>query len=294
MIYLILSIVFMAGMPVVLRMATQQQASPWMLNSVFRVIGGLVALGSLFFYSDPGDIVLSRGLVVASICGGLFYWLTAYASTHALRHGHLGISWTVTRCSMVIPTLASLFLFQEAALLSTWQSWFLGVGIILVVVAVVLFGVDRARHRGEAGALTMTRSWILWLSFAFITMAGWEVTLAYAGSLPDDQSRFLFLQVAFLVAGLLSLILIGASRRLPTAKEWQFGGAAAICALIGSGMRPWAVHELGGRLVFPVTAVAVIALVQGVGRWAWKEKVGPWGFFGFLVALVAVGLLGFL
>lgn len=293
MIFLILSIVFMAGMPVVLRAATREGASPWVLNSVFRIIGGGVALVSLGTVSRSLGSSLTMELVAAMVLGGACYWLTAYASTHAIREGHLGITWTVTRFGMVVPTLASLFYFGEFALLTERGLSSLLGGLLLVMLAILLFAVDQVRHYQKTGTLQVTWKWAIWLVLAFLTMGAWETSLAYAGNLPDDPSRFLFLHGVFLTSGLFSVFLLVGGKRTPTRIEWKYGLLAALCAVVGSGLRPWAVMELGGRIVFPLTAIGVMMLVQVAGQGIWKERVGRWGWTGFGAAFLAVWLFRF-
>jgi len=73
--------------------------------------------------------------------------------------------------------------------------------------------------------------------------------------------------------------------------ECSFGLIIAICSLMASGLRPWALKSLPGTVVFPVTAISVTLLVLAPGRPIWKEKLGKWGMFGAVAAILSILLL---
>lgn len=94
--------------------------------------------------------------------------------------------------------------------------------------------------------------------------------------------------MVFVGAFLISVpVMVAAKARLGR-KELLYGVLAGVCGLVASGSRVWAVQELDGIIVFPVTTVSVMILAQIIGTTAWGERVGKWGFVGVGLAIAGV------
>ena len=187
--YLMLSILFMSGLAIFFGAGARAGANPLGLNTVFRLTGGLLALAALPWLGQGGGLPHGPALIHALV-SGVFYWLSGFAAIKAVSHGHLGITWTVTRCSVVIPAFASIIYWQEIALwpLSQVLLWRLA-GLLLTVVTVFLLGIDQ-RRAGKAGsAPKLTRHWLLWLAMTFLAQGGWETMLRGSKSLASDAAR---------------------------------------------------------------------------------------------------------
>ena len=105
--------------------------------------------------------------------------------------------------------------------------------------------------------------------------------------LPSDACRTVFLAAAVVCSFLFTIPLVIASRSRLGVTELGFGVLAGFLGLLGSAGRIWAVKSLGGFIVFPVSTVAVVFFVQLAGMAVWRERMGRWGYAGFLVALLA-------
>lgn len=294
MIFLLVSIAFISLTALVFRWSADRGADPLGVNAVFRVFGGVVALTVLL----PGlSLAVFRELPAAvwgwSLAGGVFYWLAGYANLRASGLGHLGITWTVSRSAMVLPSLASMVIWQEISLsLTTPQLWLGLAGLLLTLVALVAFGLDRMRK--QADAVAAKPGWGLWLVLSFLLQGSWELTLRASGAFPQEEWRGSYICIVFLLAMVLSLGALAWRGQRPGRLEWGFGLLAGIGTVVGTGIRPWALRDLPGLLVFPATAVGVILLTQAASALIWKDRLGRWGYLGVAAAMVGVVVLGLL
>jgi len=301
MIYLLISILFMAALAVTLRLGTGKGADPLGMNAVFRGTAAVIMLvlvlgsGGWTQFGDLWAPVARRAIPAA-----LFLWLSGFAVIKAIPLGHLGISWVVLRSSMVLPTLASLLFWHEVPFSPVSGTLIARIaGVILITIAVVAIGLqyirggDRANTPGVRHAIERvgTRSWLLWLSAAFLGQGVWEICLRATRSLPGDHARTLFVTIVFLGTFLFTLPMMRFTRSKVQRNELLYGALAGVCGLLASGPRVWALRDLDGSIVFPMSTIAVILLVQAASRLVWHEKLRRFGALGFLFALGGIALL---
>jgi len=301
MLYLAISILLMSALAIILRWSVGRGAEPHGLNAAYRITGGLVTLALALPSLDWQRLSEFWHVAGAAACiAAVFYWLTGLASIKCVELGPLGASWTVIRCSMVIPALASLLYWHEVPL---WPpSPTLGcrlLGLFAVAGALVLLGGRRGKAAvaaGAAGAATGVRAgvrtaWLGWLALAFVAQGAWEVCLRATRSYPDSASRSFFLLVTFSLAMLLAGGGSLAARVRIGRREVLFGILAGTCALAGSGLRVWALRDVDGIIVFPATTAGVLLLVQAAGCLLWGERVSRRGLGALALAILGIALL---
>ncbi len=294
MVYLIISIIFMVLLAVVTRIGTRSGAGPLGMNAVFRGTAGVIMLVVAISTTDSSSIEQVWRLTGWSgLIAAMFFFWAGFAAIKAVQLGHLSISWTVLRCSMILPTLASLFYWHEVPLCPASRTLIMRLGgIAVVTLAVVLLGLDHARNKralaSGGSAKGGSKAWVLWLMAAFLGQGGWEIMLRSTRTLPDDQSRFFFVTIVFMGAFLITLPVMVAVKAKLGRKELFYGSMLGVCGLLASGSRVWALRDIDGIIVFPVTTVSVMILVQIAGAAIWREKVGKWGLVGFAAAVIGV------
>ena len=300
MIYLLASILFMSLMATTFRAASERQANALGLAVVFRMVTGIIALVLGLILLDIEQFqTLWRDIGLLACVAAVCYWLAGFTALKAVETGHLGITWTINRLSMVIPTVASIFYWHEIPLSPVNVPLLMRAsGMALAVVTLVLMGIDRIREKRLNLDLQVpvpphhnTRTWGLWLACAFLSQGGWEVTLRATRAMETDTERAFFMGMVFFLAGLFSLPVLGVFRPRIGRTELKFGFLIAFCAGTASATRPWALRDLPGVIVFPVTTVSVTLLVIAAGILLWRERIGPWGIAGMVVAVLGIILL---
>lgn len=292
MIYLILSILFMSVANLYQRYSGLSGADAFGVNAVARLVSGSVALVGIVSVVGTGPIIHSPVpvLVWASV-GGMFYWMAGLAAIKAYSLGHLGISSTILRCSMVVPTAASLIFWHEVVFaIDSVAMWVVLAALLLLLAAIIFSGLDQiraSRKRKEP----FGKAWAVWLGLAFISQGGWEITLRAAGGFETFENRQVYLAIVFVVALIFSLGTVVVVRVVPRRKEIIFGIGLGVLAMLATSVRPSAVRELSGVIVFPMTALGTMVVLNMLSRLIWKTHLGRWGGAGLAAAVLATLLL---
>lgn len=294
---LIIAIIFMSLLAVTFRLGMSRGADSLGMNAAFRATGGIVMLAVALLtlrHRGFGELWAQSGHL--GLVAALFFWLAGMSALKAVQLGHLGITWTVVRCSMVIATLASLLVWREVPLWPVSGLLLMRIGGIAVVTgAVICLGIERSRinHAPQlhAGARPIRPAWLLWLASAFLAQGGWEITLRATRALPDNETRVFYFTVVCVTAGLLTVPFMIAYRARFGRLEIFYGCMAGLCSVIASGIRPWVLRDLDGIIVFPITTVSVTLLVLLAGAVLWHERLGKWGAAGIAAALGGMLLL---
>lgn len=295
--YLIIAIIFMTLLAITFRLGASRGADSLGMNAAFRATGGIVMLVvalSTLRHRGFGELWAQSGNL--GLVSAFFFWMSGLSAIKAVQLGHLGITWTVVRCSMIIPTMASLLVWREVPLSPVSGLLVMRVaGVVVITGAVICLGIERART--EHGPLPHPSTkpsrlaWGLWLTSAFLAQGGWEITLRATRSLPDNESRLFYFTVVCVTAGFLTLPLMVAYKARFGRLEMMFGAMAGVCSVIASGIRPWVLRDLDGIIVFPITTVSVTLLVLLAGAVFWHERLGKWGAAGIVTALIGMLLL---
>lgn len=295
MIYLLLSIVFIAGTGISLRAGAEAGAESLGMNAIFRVSAGVPCAVALLLMAEPdqwGALWSAAGWM--ALVGAVFFFISGYSTLRMVQLGHLGLSYTLLRCSMVLPTAASILYWHEVPLSPVTRLLLLrGAGVVFTVAAIVCIGIDRNRQqaREPEAARGNHRLWLLWSCSAFVAQGCWEIMLRATRGFPDDQTRAFFTAMVFFLTALMSLPMLATKSARVGRTELGWGIVAGVCSLLGTGLRPWALRQIDGVIVFPATTVTVTLLLLGVGAWWWRERLGRLGVAGVVAAIVGILML---
>ncbi|MDA0746236.1 MAG: hypothetical protein O2954_06940 [bacterium] len=285
--YLVVSILFMGLLSLFMRYSLGRGADPLSLNFVFR---GAVALFLLLPHLDNLTNLLARweASALLTTVAALSFWLSGLASLKAVQLGPLGASWTILRCAMVLPVLASILYWGElsSSASTLYAALRLG-GVVLAFATVIFYGLA---SRGRRPGVTSRNGWTAWMAAAFLSQGIWEICLRATADFHHNESRALFLLGVFAFSSLFTLpVMLWTRTRLRTL-EIGYGFLLGGCALLGTGTRVLALRDVPGTIVFPLTTISVIFITQAAGRFLWGEKIRHGGI-GLIMGLVAALLL---
>jgi len=269
------------------------------MNVFYRIIPGIIALTTIFFREHPIEFIcfaVKSEAFFYGLVGTFFFWFGGYTSIKAVAHGHLGISWTIMRLSMLLPTLASVFYWHEIPLIGiNGLVGIRGIGMVFASIAMILFGIDHLNSHKNRDVSKIPhnnfRVWTYWLAASFLLRGCWEIVLRVSGSFNGKDARSIFMGTVFIGAMLLSLPGLAIFKKRINRKDIVFGLLLGICSLAGQGIRPWVLKYIDGVIVFPVTSIFISLLVLVFGYLFWREKIGRIGFVGIGATVVGILLL---
>ena len=301
MFYMICSIVCSGLLVCGLRVALNGGIRPIRLNASFRFFGGVVVLlifgwGAMMNDFPGGWKILVRLGLVSS----LVYWLASYSSVEAQNMGHLGISTTVTYCSMIVPTLASIIYWRELsfASISLRTVMVLG-GVLFICGAMCLLGFEKGAGKGNIDRAELKeafhkKKWLLWLSVSFVTNGLWGVCMKMAQDVGGGGFMYLlYMACAMGGAGLISLpvVMTHKNERFFSKKEIIFGVLLGLFAVGAVFLKLRALKSMDGFIVFPITSIGVILLSVMAGKEFFGEKTGKLGMCGIVAAIIGICLI---
>lgn len=287
-----LSVFFLGALSALMRYSVRQGTDPLALNLTFRGTVVVYMLVPLLFKGEP---VAPLAREVAGdwlwVVTSLSFWVAGIGSIKSVQLGPLGASWTILRCSMLVPVTVSILYLRElplspvSGLLVARLS-----GVALGLCTAALYGYSYHRSQGDSGLRPGDkRRWMLWAGTTFAAQGAWETCLLGARGLTQDASYF-FLFLVFAGCFLLTIPLLAARRIRVRFQEVKYGALLGVCAMLGTTLRLDAIRSLGGTVVFPTTTVTGILFAQAAGRWIWRERL-PNAGLGLAMGVAAVLLL---
>ena len=259
--------------------------------------------------SVQGGLELSLGLVALSIGTGAILIAGFFILAVATDEAGMSLATGVMRVSVVIPFMASWWVWDEVPSLAQ------GAGMGLAAVAFFLIAQKERRpepvreraavgpggEEGEMEPSPSTEPVIDWRAFGVLALtfcSGGAVDLSmktFEEGFGDTNSRVLFLMGAFGIAFLIGAVVVAhrAIRygRWPDQKTVGWG---LFLGVINYGSLEFllrAVEVLPGTVVFPANNIAIMVLAAAVGVFFWNEHLSRANRIGIGLAVAALVLL---
>ncbi len=131
MIYLILSIVFGSIFASCYKLAAVKKCTPGVVN-VWLYTGSLITV--IIIVLTKRHLAFSPLAIGLGFAAGLLFFFATLAFFQHMKYGQLSASWTIISLSVAFPILASIFIWKEMPSIKQ------GIGLILIVAALLLFG----------------------------------------------------------------------------------------------------------------------------------------------------------
>ena len=282
MLYLVLSIVFSAGVFVTMRFFKRfgldnHQALMW--NYVFATCTGFLMCNRF----DTVPELVDEAWFGLSLLTGFWFIFTYLLMTASTQSSGVTVTSLSSKLSVVLPTLAGVFLFRETL---TWQ---VSIGIVLALVALVL-----VVGGGKSSSNTQRTSWLLPVLIFFGTGTGdILMKLNEQRSTADDMS--FMIAFIYLISMLFGVILV-LFDLIRGKSKWQnksiVGGLAlGVINFFSTYCIFHAMRCFDNVILFPVYNVGVVSLTALIGWILFKEKLTWKNYLGLAVAILAVVLI---
>lgn len=235
----------------------------------FLLLGGRVTV--------PGTVTLTLGAAA-----GIDYVLGFLVLMAGIARGPLAVPVTVMRLSVAVPVVVSILIWNERPGSLQW------VGLVLGVIAIVLFGWSLSGSSTERGA--GASYWLLIVSLFFVMGLG-DLLLKTFRELSPDSDRMVFIWVLFTIAAVFTWVLV-VLRGIPfNRKTFLLGLVLGVPNLFSTVFMLLALRTTPASIAFPFVNLTVIFGSALLGFLIWKERLSRLATAGLALALVALVLL---
>ena len=283
MIYLILAIIFSAGVFVAMRFFKRfgldnNQALMW--NYVFAAVTGLIMCRHI----DTIPQLVVESWFGLSLLTGFWFIFTYLLMTASTQSSGVTITSLSSKLSVVLPTLAGVFLFHEK--LNTVAT----IGIVLALVALFLVvGGDVKQSDNKA-----KNKWLLPVLIFFGTGIGdILMKLTEQRNTSDDMSFMIaFIYLIAMLFGIIIVVFDIVSGKAKMEGKNAVGGIAlGVINFFSTYCVYHAMRFFDNVTLFPIYNIGVVSLTALVGWLLFKEKLTWKNYLGLAIAVVAVVLI---
>jgi len=245
------------------------------INYIVAVIFGLTITQTAW---TPGGLIRFDWFPVALLLGAMFICTFFIFALSSQKVG-VAVTSVTSKMSLVIPVIASMFLFGESL------NWLRVAGIVLALAAFYLTLSQKGPIEWKA-----KYTWIPLLVFAGNGIV--DTTMKYADHYFIKDDLVLFLSIVFFTSFLIGLtILIFRMSGKKAKMQWKHIAAGIFLGLINFGSTYYmlkAISVFESSVVFPVTNAAVVGLSGLTGYIVFKEKLSRMNWAGIGLALLAI------
>jgi len=225
---------------------------------------------------DFSPFALVLGGLVGAAYVSLYFLLNA-----ALRRCGVAITMAVARTSVLLPILASAFIWSEI------PSWVQGIGIAIAVAALPLLGSYRRRDAAEPQRAR--RAWLL-LPMLFlingVASLGFKVCSAEV-----PEHRLEYLTALFCMAAVTSGGVALSRSGYGSLKEIRFGALLGLANVIPNHAMLMALRTVPGVVAFPVQACGLLVVATLTALVVWGERFSRKTWLGLCMAAIALVLI---
>jgi len=258
------------------------------------VAGGLISVMAWWLCDWPtilaGPVPHLRPLAVNMAFAGVVGAAAMMVLMSAMRRGHHAVTWTVSQSALVLPFLAGIFIWHDAARPTGTA------GVAAVLVSLVLLGVSRSKQ-GQDGSGGWVSVWLVLTVLAFVLIGCQQTICTIPNRWPGfhDAGRMRVALGSTSSAVFLAVVNL-LRRRWP---EREVLALCVLCALFGitGAVTLFAALDFMQKvgqvaIVFPL-CVGVCVVGFSLYSRAWlKERLGLVGAVGLALSVLGIVLMG--
>ncbi|MDO4522784.1 MAG: SMR family transporter [Eubacteriales bacterium] len=274
MIYLVLAVLSSALVAITMRIGKKfchNNLSMLAVNYIFCTVFAALNTGAANFRIEKSSIGLG-------IIQGILYLTGFILYQYNIQKNGVVLSATFMKLGVLVPTLASIFLFKE----QPTALQILGVG--LSIFAIVFINYEKGTQRFH-----LKKALIILLIVGGMTDIMAKVYEQYGDPMRKEQ----FIFYTFLVAMILCIALAGYKKEKITKNDILCGIVIGIPNYFSAIFLLRAVHYVLATIAYSTYSVATIACTTIAGVLFFKEKLSKRQMLGLMVILTALVCLNF-
>ena len=282
MLYLVLAILFSTGVFVAMRLFERfkldnHQALMW--NYVFAAGTGFLLCKQ---FDTPAQLV-NEPWFGLSLITGFWFIFTYLLMTYSTQRSGVTITSLSSKLSVVLPTLAGVWLFHERL------NFMVTIGILLALVALVLVvgGKGNGGEKAKSG-------WLLPIFIFFGTGTG-DILMKLTEQLNKGDNMGFMIAFIYFVALLFGIIIVAYDLIRGNSKwQWRSALGGIVLGVINFFSTFSIYHAMrcfDNVVLFPIYNIGVVSLTALTGWLLFKEKLTWKNYLGLGIAILAVILI---
>jgi len=278
-IFLFLRILFNLSFAQLLKLAQARDGQILPAALVNYLVAALLSGLGIALLRPPTPQGISLGLGVAN---GLTYALSLLSMETALQASGISITVAVLQLSVLVPTLASILIFQERPDLGQ------GFGIAAALPSLWLLSGSRAVPDGPRIPLRKATAALLSL---FLITGGSGVAMKAFEVYARPTDRLAYSAALFATATLVIGIAVVREARAWGRLAWPVGSLIGLSNLLQLEATLKALALLPAILVFPISSALTVSFNTLLSVWLWKERLNYRSRLGIALAVLSAILM---
>jgi drug/metabolite transporter (DMT)-like permease len=232
------------------------------------------------YFGLTGQLSLSIDAVKVGVITGCAFILSMSVMTRSLQHANVAAVLMAFRMSIIVPVVASVFLWSEA--IGVVQ--LVGVVLALPALAMVTYGTSESQRVGGPRALVL-------VMFVFCAQGMSHCCMRWVHYAGLDSQTPQVLMVVGATAGSLGALLVALRGHRPRRAEILTGGGIGLYNLLALLVILAMLSRMDGTVVFPTLGCTLVVLDSLSAHFIWKEPLRRLAWAGLAMAVLAVLLV---
>lgn len=276
MIWILISILMAAAFGNIMRHAQQHGRNMAWVGAWNYAAAAVV---SWLFWIAQGFQPLTWYAICYGIITGVSFIAAYFLLVPCLRTAGVGITQAVAQLSVILPIVASIFIWGEK------PGLICSIGLALILVAFPLLACGKAVPQSVTGG----KFWVLLVLFITEGIAS-LLMKAYSQAVPGREAAYLCFVFTTAAAG---NIILAARMTRPYRADIKYGVSLGLVNVVACVTFLFALGQLPGFIVFPSISIGGILLASLLAMFLWGERYRGLALWGMALAVLALILINF-
>lgn len=237
--------------------------------------------GNLFQTGEGFSTAIGLGVI-----NGFFYIASLILFQNSVKQNGVVLSSIFMKLGIMMPLIISIVLFKEMPTVIQI------IGFVIAITAIILINLKEKSTDNSISENTGKKYPVkIGLIFVLVGCGMADGMSKIYQELGTDRFEELFLVCTFVIAFLLSVILVKIKKQRYTQNEFLYGALLGVPNYFSARFLLKALGDIPAVIVYPTFSIGTIAVITLTGMFAFKEKVTKLQMFAIGLIAIAVVLL---